>query len=382
MNKKKTDFYKPIIIKDLKVDAIAGETIPSGQKGVFIVKLFVSSLDQGFEKICNSITQLLLGSPQGDSINKLLALIKQDGTGYIYPEHFPLSLEARAKRSIKAGEVVSKTDLIDIIGIMFVDSVFDLNVEDGDKLVWLFRIDWKFGLFFDFSGKLKADKLSKELANYYRRLLYFDIYMFLENQHNFDSLIQDGWFPFIGLVTEHFQNLIQYYSEEKKFILHIGKILNYFTKAKIDKMTHNWWDNYIFNDKRSLIETGINAYLQDTTAGYISSIKILSSEIEGIIRINYVREYGRNPTTQELKQYLIDKGKAKFSAIGSLGFPGLFYNYLNEVLFKGFDLMTDDVPISRHSVAHGVAEAEAYQKVRAFQLILVLDQIYFFLGTT
>ena len=59
-----------------------------------------------------------------------------------------------------------------------------------------------------------------------------------------------------------------------------------------------------------------------------------------------------------------------------------FFKYLESVVFRGFDVDKDDVELSRHSVGHGVAAQEKYTKVRASQLILVLDQIHFYLGET
>ena len=56
-----------------------------------------------------------------------------------------------------------------------------------------------------------------------------------------------------------------------------------------------------------------------------------------------------------------------------------FTNYLKNFLFKNFDLESGKIDLSRHSLAHGVAKEEDYTRVRALQMILILDQIYFYL---
>ena len=66
--------------------------------------------------------------------------------------------------------------------------------------------------------------------------------------------------------------------------------------------------------------------------------------------------------------------------MGSLGFPDRFLDYLNDYIFQSFDIEKGDVPESRHSVAHGVAEDGIYTKEYCVKLILTLDNIYFFLG--
>lgn len=178
----------------------------------------------------------------------------------------------------------------------------------------------------------------------------------------------------------HFQHLIDYYTDSKKYIFQIEQILEYFNQDRILELHTYWWSNPAFNEKREIIEAGIEAYLQGTKSGYINAIKTLATEAEGIIRLAYFREFGKSPNTQEIKQFITDRGEKRFSSAGSLSFPKLFYDYLSQSVFKRFDLELGKIPSSRHSYAHGVAGLENYDQIRAFQLILTLDQIYFFLG--
>lgn len=124
--------------------------------------------------------------------------------------------------------------------------------------------------------------------------------------------------------------------------------------------------------------SGIDAYLMNTAGGFITSIKTLYSEIEGIVRINYLKEIGANPSFSQLINYVEGKASVKFGSYNSLGFPGIFYEYLKEVVFRSFDLKQGIVNLSRHSTSHGVAKSTDYTKAKAFEAILVLDQIYFY----
>ncbi len=374
-----SDIYKPIIRDGIKIDGIAGETIPKDANGTIIQKSFIASGDKNFERYCNSILGLVLGNSQNETLNKVLVVIKKDDRAIIYQD-FPLKFQIRAKKAVKAFQIIYQNDIIDITGVEFSDAIFNLDIENGDKFIWLFRTNWKFGLYFDFSARLDISKLSGELAECYKRLAYFDLYSFLENEKRVKDLINEGWFPFVQLVGSRFQNLMDYYADEKKYSFQVERIVEYFGKDDLLELSSDWWNNSLLNEKRDILEAGIEAYFQDTKAGYINAIKTISTEIEGIIRIAYFRDFGKQPSTLEIKQYITSLGEKKFSSVGSLGFPKLFYEYLNISIFKGFDLQAGEIPSSRHSFAHGVAKLENYNQIRALQLLLTLDQIYFYLG--
>ncbi len=379
MSTEVSEIYKPIIRDGIKIDGITGETIPKDAKGIIIRKSFIMSYDKNFEKYSNSILNVILGNSQNETLNRLIVVIKKDERAIIY-QNFPLAFQVRLKKSKNAFELVYQDEILDITGVEFSDTIFNLDIENGDKFVWLFRTNWKFGLYFDFSGKLDVSKLSGELADCYKRLAYLDMYAFLEDGKRLNELLDEGWFPFIQLIGSRFENLMGYYADEKKYTFQVEKLLEYFNQEKVLELSSNWWSNPIFNEKRDILEAGIEAYFQGAKSGYINAIKTVSTEIEGVIRIAYFRDFGKKPSMQEIQQYITNLGEKKFSAVGSLGFPKLFYEYLNQSVFKGFDLKSGEIPSSRHSFAHGVAKFENYNQIRAFQLLLTLDQIYFFLG--
>jgi len=87
----------------------------------------------------------------------------------------------------------------------------------------------------------------------------------------------------------------------------------------------------------------------------------------------------KKPSFPELVEYVKQKAEGKFGPRGSLGFSDVFYRYLNEVVFRDFDLTTGQIDLSRHSALHGVADQTKYTKNKAIQAILILDQMYFYL---
>lgn len=56
-----------------------------------------------------------------------------------------------------------------------------------------------------------------------------------------------------------------------------------------------------------------------------------------------------------------------------------FIKYLDSWFFKGFNLSTGELDLSRHSTAHGVAPADAFTRERALLGFLILEQIFFYI---
>lgn len=373
--------YEPLI-KD--VGDLAGLSISSADKGEqvqVLQKYFFTSYDDDHRHFFNQILGGVLG-PSLTNLNQVLIVIREK-KAYIY-YNYPMILECRAKGDVKAGSAVFEDQVLEILGVKFRDAIFELNIKDGDKFLWLFRDSWSFGLYFDFSGKMKVDELWGELGTCYRKIKDYSLYSFLSARNHFDSLLARGWFPFAQILGDEFNRLKLSIEHNDTGDITIAEnfVIKSFTQERIDKFTEYWWRNAIFQKKRKLLTAGLNAYIRNGDGDIINCIKTLTSEIEGIIRLDYHRTKGEEPSTKELKDYVLVQGQSKFSAPDSRGFPGLFFKYLENVLFRRFDVDKDDIEFSRHSIGHGVATPETYTKARALQLILVLGQIHFYLGDT
>lgn len=205
------------------------------------------------------------------------------------------------------------------------------------------------------------------------------MYSILESKPLFEDMFNDGWFPFIQLLGGDFEDLAKCYEHKSDFPSNVERFLSRFDKDRINTFADRWWMNQIFERKREILEAGIDAYLSGTQKGYINCVKTLYSEIEGIIRIRYVDEKGKNPNFTELIDFVKQKAEGKFEPRQSLGFPDVFYRYLNQIVFRDFDLSSGQVDLSRHSVSHGVAEPTKYTRTKAIQAILTIDQMYFYL---
>ena len=312
-----------------------------------------------------------------NAVYQFLILIHNDLSADLYINDFPVNIEIMAKRDMKKMEPVTQRDIADIRRLKFPN----IKMAETDKVICCFKVGWKFGLFFDLNRELDTDDMSLTLGTLYRYLSFQYVYEVLETETQFEEMIKDGWFPFIEIIGAEYKSLSETYQNKFHFEDTIDKTVSNFDKARIERITNRWWRNKIFTEKKNILQAGFNAFLRGDNEGYINCIKTLLPEVEGIIRYKYLKDTGKgkNIGLKELLPHLIEKGEEKTGADYSLLLPLPFLRYLKDVVFSHFDLETGQVDLSRHSVSHGVARAEAYTKVRALQTILVLDQIYFYI---
>jgi hypothetical protein len=315
-----------------------------------------------------------------NAVYQFIILIHNNLSADIYINDFPLLIEVMAIRNLRKGEFVTNKDIADIKKIIFKD----IDLLDTDKVIFCGKVGWKFVLFFDLdrSKTLNIDKVWSTLGEVYRYLSFQYIYKLLESDTHFKEMSRDGWFPFIELVAaEDYKTLSEAYKHKRFQISTIDSIINNFDKKRIEKITDRWWNKPIFKEKKSILMAGINAFLRGDDEGNITSIKTLLPEIEGIIRIQYFSDTGKDKrvNTINLLEFIAEKGKAKVGSDYSLLFPLPFFNYLKDEVFADFDLRNGKVKLSRHSSSHGVVNAEEYTKIKALQMVLILDQISFYI---
>jgi len=364
------------------VEKFAGFVVETAKKGEMVKIQTRGSLisdDPIFYTYIDQITRILLNKVFINSVYQFLVLIHEDLSADLYLNDIPTKILMMPKRDVKKGQVVSANDIADIRKLSF-DRII---IKDTDKVIYCFKVGWKFGLFFDlhWEERLDIEAMQTELGALYRYLSFQYVYDILEPKPHFDLLIKDGWFPFIEIIGSEFKELSDAYQHLADPQSKVKQLISKFDKKRIDRITNKWWNNQIFADKRSILETGIDAYLNDDSKGFIACIKILLPEIEGIIRLHYFEETGKGKDVHvpDLITHIFDKGRIKSGSDLSLFLPRAFLVYLKKSIFPQFDLEKNDISLSRHTSSHGVAKADDYSKSRALQMILIMDQIYFYI---
>lgn len=378
-----------------RVQALVGfatENVKGGENAKVLTRAVLTSDDPEFYQYLESISSIFLNKNliQIDKVCKFLVLIHQDLSADLYVNDFAVSVEINAKRDIKAGEIVMLSDIADIRKVKFPD----IEIKDTDKVIYCFKVGWRFGLFFDLTPrtqpagavqliaaeKLDVEKMQLSIGDLRRYLSFYHVYKVLESGAQFDEMLKDGWFPFVEILAGEYKKLSEAYQNKFDFKNEMKAIVNSFDDERIKKITEKWWKNQIFYDKKTLIEAGVNAYLQNNRDGFVNCIKNLWTEIEGVLRKLYYSETGKGKGVKspELILHIVEKAKNKSDSDYSLLLPMSFLKYLQDVAFACFNVETGEIDMSRNASSHGVADAEQYTKDRALQLILILDQIYFY----
>lgn len=378
-----------------KVQDLAGfaaENVKGGETVKVLTRALLTSDDPEFYQYSESISNIFLNRNriQIDRVCQFLVLIHQDLSADLYINDFSVAVEIKAKRDIKAGEAVMLGDIADIRKVKFPD----IEIQDTDKVIYCFKVGWRFGLFFDLTPrsqptgavqpiaaeKLDIEKMQLSIGDLRRYLSFYHVYKVLESEVQFDEMLKDGWFPFVEILAGEYKKLSEAYQNKFDFENKIKTTVDSFGDERIKKITEKWWKNQIFSEKKTLIKAGVNAYLQNNQDGFVNCIKNLWTEIEGILRKLYHSETrkGDGVKSPELISHIIEKAKTKSGSDYSLLLPLPFLKYLQDVVFANFNVETVKVDMSRNASSHGVADATQYTKDRALQLILVLDQIYFY----
>ncbi len=251
-----------------------------------------------------------------------------------------------------------------------------LYPDDG----WILIISrWEFkGLYFNFVADHKDQPFNPLIGPLFKEFL--DHLQFLGSYHKFPELklkIYDtGWFPFNKIRGNRF-NAISNQIQKGHSIEGLEKsIADSFSHEEIRGIKDSWMKNGVFSSHKSLFDEGIEAYLGGR---YISAIHILYPRIEGIMRFLY-RGNKKFPTSDDIIKELVNRTKEKNVWL-SFQFPDDFRDFIKSSYFKGFDIKENRLNLSRHSLGHGTTSEDEFTRIRAFQAILILDQISWYVYT-
>jgi len=380
-----------LTLRDLgELAGFAVANIGPGEQGWVLSRASLTSDDESFQLYADELSRIFL-TASGVPVNQVfqfLAVVHENRTADVYVNDFPVVVEMKSTRDLKKGERVLLSDIADVRRVRFPEA----SLTPTDKIVYLFKVGWRFGLYFDlFPGvppteaptapvaQLDVDGAERALGALYRRLAYYDVYRAVEATDHFAELVSDGWFPFIEMLSGDFAQLSRAYADKFNLEERVESVIARYSRQRIQRITSRWWGNAAFAEHRQIIEAGTDAYLQGTEAGFINCIKTLTSETEGVLRAIVRTDTGTGQTVvAKFLEHITGKARREAGEGYSLLFVQPFLDYLKQQVFQNFDVDSGQVGMSRNTSGHGVASASAYTKARALQYILILDQIYFY----
>jgi hypothetical protein len=364
------------------LDGFAAEPAKRGQQLKVWTKLSLTSDEPLFHRLVENLAHVInhMAEQAGTSIklrraNTVLLVLKPDATSELWVDTAAVSIRCAVKRAIAAGTVVFEHDIADITGMSF--PCVDFGA--ADKILCLFREDWRFGFAFDLNpeGKLDVEGFTTILGTLYRELRYKHLYDALKEPAARNRLLSAGWFPFVEIITSEFRDLLRHCEAGFDVGEIEDRIIAKFDNARTQRILERWMAKPHFAAKKDLLKPAIAAFSEKEP---VTVIKILLTEIEGVLDNAYrVANGGQVTKLKDLLTFAEASAERKAGGANTLLFPTDFGRYLREHTFASFEpIARTGTASSRHAVGHGTALQESYTMPRALQAILTLDQLAFY----
>lgn len=374
---------------DIQLDKLsAGYCMASCKPGEYlwiVQKEFISSEDgdllisrlEGFPSILlNKIMEQHKTIITQSSIDNMLAILRQDKTATIYI-NAPMKALMQVKKPVDAGQGVYRNDIADVRKLVFQD----IEISDGVGVMVLFSVGWRKGLFYDLVSlsdkNLKRDyDLSQLLGGYYAYLLFQE--RFKISNTEWESLLRNGWFPFITLNNDLINSIINHNREGWNIDDLLPKIQEDVLKRLPDGLK-SWANIKAFEPHMEFISKAAEHYQKNDT---ISCISVLFPRIEGIMReFQSIRGQPEKANQKDLASTVLSPDVNPKDHQFSPLLPLRFHQYLTKVYFANFDPTRKDNALSRHTVGHGVATKDNFNLKGSTLGFLILDQLsYYFCG--
>jgi hypothetical protein len=334
-------------------------------------ELFISRLE-GFP---SDLLNLLPADvrPLPSAVEFMLAVIWPNQRADIYLNEGKISALVRVGRSIQAGEAVSVDDIVDILKLQFEG----INVPPEAAVICILSSGWRKGLFFDLSP-LGRERPRREydlwdvLGSYFAYLT--NQALFKLDEAKWGVLFQQGWFPFVSLPKRLVGRITQAVRDGGSIDRDVGLVCEAI-RAIEPQIRQRWTKAEILSPHLPLLLHALDKFVE---GDYISATGLLYPRIEGIMR----SVHGAIGSPSGLKSPSLSSAAVSAWADRIHEFswllPNKFKTYLERVYFAEFS-PGQAAPMSRHSVAHGVASAGDFNQKNACIGVLIVDQLVFLL---
>ena len=367
-------------LASVKLHGIATTSAKEGDTASFWVRHALTSEYYQFHPIAEGMVSLLQHAAEqsGHRVNvrrasNILAVIRQDETADLFLDAAAIVVTLRRKLPTVAGQPIFANEVTDILSVSFPTVSF----APTDQVLFLFREGFRFGLFFDLKRELDQAEMERAIGGLMRQLKHHEAYAALSNPNILNAMTAAGWFPFIELHGGEFAHIYAAMLETQGLSTVEGILVEAFNRDRIEGMLGRWTVNETFRKREPVLRSGLDAF---TRQDPVAAIKILATEIEGILRATHLDLTTQIPNTQGLVHFAAAEANRKAGGPDTLYFPEAFERYLMTNMYRSFDPRSDDTPAWRHATAHGAAPAEAYTMTRALQVVLTLDQLSTYLS--
>jgi len=372
---------KPIRLDELRVDGVSASAARLGEKVSLMTRAAMTSEQRMFHRIARNLCRVIEFSAQQvgasitlDRATHVCVVIHENATADLWVDTAAVQVSAMLKTNAVAGQPIFEKDIVDLTAMDFPL----IEIANEDKVICLFREGWRFGLFFDFNPKkyFQRAPMQRSLGMLLRTMRYSELYDALSNEGLSDTLLRQGWFPFAEIITTEFIELVQACEAGFDLDEEESKVVASFDRERVERILQRWMVKPHFAGKEKILDTAVQAFLTNQP---IVTLKLLLTEIEGILADAYKAKFGKGARLKKLLAFAVQSAREKTGEEDSLLFPTAFAKYLNDYTFANYKAgETPPQAGSRHAVGHGAASESSYTLVRALQAILTLDQLAFY----
>jgi hypothetical protein len=137
-------------------------------------------------------------------------------------------------------------------------------------------------------------------------------------------------------------------------------------------MLQKWNSIPIFSEHMPFLQVAADHFKKDE---HISCTSVLYPRIEGVMRSFHIIQAKGEKATQDRMAASVMRVKENEN---SLLLPDRFRSFLLDIYFASFDPESPK-PLSRHTVSHGVAEADKFDLKASTIGFLLLEQLSYFI---
>ncbi|NSY72587.1 hypothetical protein G6L35_22930 [Agrobacterium tumefaciens] len=203
------------------------------------------------------------------------------------------------------------------------------------------------------------------------------LYASIAHEATFRSMVEAGWFPFLELGIAEIRSLLDtieaaFPLEEEEY-----RLITAFNDARLERMFARWMERAHLKEQETILRPAINAFKNREP---VTVIKIVLSEIEGVMSDSYYHVHGERPyRSNKLPDFMIEQAERRAGGRDTLFFPVEFGKYLKNYTYAEFKHDDASATVSRHAVSNGRVPSSAYTMARALQSLLTLDQLAFYM---
>ncbi|MFH1110158.1 MAG: hypothetical protein V1790_13330 [Planctomycetota bacterium] len=305
-------------------------------------------------------------------IDSILAIIGKDGKATVYVNELGQTATVRVNEAIEKGQRVTKDHIVDVTGLEL-----DVVLPADRGVLYLFSVGWRKGLFYDFgpiggpNAQPRQYDLPTILGRAYCHVLFQERFSISDDE--WTSIFSSKWFPFAAMRNETIEKLIASVRSGLTFDNHIEQV-GMELKQRLPGFLSSWKQNQSFADHILILERAVTHFL---ASDYLSCTGLLFPRIEGILRTYHTSSGVRpKPKPDNLTRTAVS---SQIDNDQCLLLPRKFEQYLDVVYFADFNPKAASIDVSRHSVAHGVADAAHFNQKSAIIGIMVVHQLFYFL---